>query len=296
MNISQLRTFLAVTDHGSFSEAARVLGISQPAVTMQIQSLEADLGVTLIDRRYRGIDLTEAGRVLEPYARRSTAEVEEARERLASLSGEVSGTLAIAASSTPGSYVVPRLLGSFAATYPAVDVVVTSYDTAGVVEAIESGRAHIGMCGAVVKGAKAVFEPLLSDEIVAVCPPDSPLAFGTHTLAQLAEEDWVIRERGSGTRQVVEAELEAAGIDPARVRAAAQLGTGEGVICAIEGGLGVAMLSLFVARKALSAGTVARIDLGTLQITRPLYSVMPKGTPTRAAVAFHSHLQSKLDV
>jgi len=295
VNISQLRTFLAVVDCGSFSEAAKALGISQPAVTMQIQSLEADLGVTLIDRSYRRVDLTEAGAVLEPYARRSTAEVQAARDELAALSGEVTGALAIAASSTPGSYVVPRVLGSFAAAYPAVDVVLTSHDTAGVVDAVESGRAHVGVCGAIVKGAKVVFEPLITDEVVAICPPGSPLATGRVGLARLAEEDWVIRERGSGTRQVAEAELVAAGIDPGRLRVAAQLGTGEGVLCAIEGGLGVAMLSLLVAEKALALGTVSRVDLGDTRILRPLFTVLPKGTPTRAAMAFQSHLHVELE-
>jgi DNA-binding transcriptional LysR family regulator len=102
VNVSQLRTFIAVVDHGSFSEAARVLGISQPAVTMQIQALEADIAATLLDRGYRKVALTEAGRALLPHARTVIEELEDARESIEAVSETVTGRLAIAASTTPG--------------------------------------------------------------------------------------------------------------------------------------------------------------------------------------------------
>ncbi len=293
MNISQLRTLLLVIDRGSFSEAAKELGISQPAATMQLQTLESDLGVGLLDRRYRRVDLTEAGCVLEPYARRALAELDSAREELAALAGDVTGSLDIAASTTPGAYVIPRLLGAFLAECPRVQVTVTEYDTAGVVEAVESGRAHLGVCGAIVKGARVTFEPLTADEIVAICPPDSPLASRKGvSLAELASVDWVARDTGSGTRQVVEATLAAAKVDPSRPRIVASLGAGEAIVNAVEGGLGVAMLSRYVAEKALAAGTIARVDLAGPALERPFFTVMPKGTPTRAAAAFCAYLRS----
>jgi DNA-binding transcriptional LysR family regulator len=296
VNITQLRTFLAVIDHGSFSDAAKVLGISQPAVTMQLQTLEADLGVTLLDRRYRRIDLTESGRLLEPHARRTLAEVDSARDELAQLSGDVGGQLEIAASTTPGVYVIPRLLGAFLSANPAVSVTVTVHDTADVIAAVEEGRAQIGVVGAVVKGAKVAFKEFAEDELIAICPPSSPFAAKRGVkLSALADADWVAREPGSGTGVMVERELAAAGVDPTRLRVVAQLGTGEAIVSAIEGGLGIAMVSLLVAEKALAQGTVARIDLAGARLRRPLYVVLPKGTPTRAATAFNAHLQLKRD-
>jgi DNA-binding transcriptional LysR family regulator len=291
MNISQLRTFLAVIDCGSFSEAAKALGISQPAVTMQVQSLEADLGVTLLDRRYRRIDLTEAGRVLEPHARRTVAEVDGARDEIEQLAGEVGGRLEIAASTTPGAYVIPGMLGSFVAAYPSVSVTVSVHDTAGVITAVEEGRAQLGVSGAIVKGAKVAFEPLTNDELIAICPPTSPLATRTGVaLSDLADEDWVTREPGSGTRAMAERALEAHGVDPGNLRVVAQLGTGEAIVSAIEGGLGIAIVSRLVARNALELGTVIRVDLAGASIQRPFYTLLPKGTPTRAAAAFSSYL------
>lgn len=295
MNIPQLRTFVAVIEAGSFSEAARQMGVSQPAVTMQMQSLEADAGATLLDRRYRRIDLTEAGRVLLPYARKVLAELECAREEIAALSGAVTGRLVIAASTTPGVYVIPRLLGPFLAENPQVGVTITVHDTSEVVEAVESGRANFGVTGAVVKGAKVTFAPIGTDELVVICAPSSPLAKRTAVpLTDLAEANWVTRESGSGTRQVSEAFLADNGLDPAELCVAVELGTGEAIVSAVEGGLGVAMLSSHVAEKALALGTVARVDLDTPPAVRTYFAVLPKGTPTHAAEVFSAFLLERL--
>lgn len=295
MNTQQLRTFVAVVEHGSFSEAARALGVSQPAVTMQIQSLEGALGATLLDRRYRRVDLTEAGRTLLPHARRVLTQIEEAADEIAALSGTVTGRLTIAASTTPGVYVIPRLLGEFISANPEVGVTIEVHDTAAVVEAVESGRAHIGMTGATVRGARATFEELGRDELLLICAPKHRLAAAKGVaLADLADEAWVLRESGSGTRQVSERLLADHGLDPEELRVAVELGTGEAIISAIEGGLGVAVLSRHVAAKALELGSVVAVDAKGLPATRPFYLVTPKGTPTRAAGAFQMHLRDAL--
>lgn len=295
MNTQQLRTFVTVVEVGSFSDAARSMGISQPAVTMQIQGLESAVGATLLDRRYRRIDLTEAGRTLLPYARRVLAQIEEAHDELASLSGSVTGRLTISASTTPGVYVIPRLLGTFIAAHPEVGITIEVHDTAAVVEAVESGHAQFGMTGATVRGARIAFEELGTDELVLICAPDSPLATRTGVaLADLADESWVMRESGSGTRQVAERLLTDHGLESEEVRVAVELGTGEAIVSAVEGGLGISILSRHVAGKAIELGTVVAVDAIGLPATRPFYAIMPKGTPTRAAHAFLEHLRAHL--
>ncbi len=295
MNVQQLRAFVTVVEHGSFSEAARVLGVSQPAVTMQMQALESDVGATLLDRRYRRVDLTEAGATLLPHARRVIEQLESAREEIAALSGVVTGRLTIAASTTPGVYVIPRLLGAFLEAHPQVGVTITVHDTAEVVEAVESGHAHLGVTGAMVRGARATFEELGRDELVLICPRESPLAARRGVpLAELASERWVLRESGSGTRQVAERLVADHGLDPNELEVAAELGTGEAIVSAVEGGLGVSILSRYVTAKALELGTVAQVDALGLPATRPFYAILPKGTPTRAAAAFLSHLSTEL--
>ncbi len=295
MNVAQLRTFVTVVDQGSFSEAARVMGISQPAVTMQVQALEAAVGATLLDRRYRRVDLTEAGRTLLPHARQVLDQLESAKNELAELSGTVTGRLAIAASTTPGVYVIPRLLGDFIAANPEVGVTIAVHDTAEVVELVESGRAQLGVTGATVRGARATFEELGTDELVLICPPGDPLATRTGVaLSGLADATWVLRESGSGTRQIAEKVLADNGLDPQELRVAVELGTGEAIVSAVEGGLGLSIVSRYVAAKALELGTVALVDAVGLPATRPFYAVFAKGTPTRAAQAFHEHLRAAL--
>lgn len=295
MNVQQLRTFVTVVDHGSFSDAARVLGVSQPAVTMQMQSLESDVGATLLDRRYRRIDLTEAGRALLPHARRVLEQLDSARREIDALSGTVTGRLTIAASTTPGVYVIPRLLGAFLEANHEVGVTITVHDTAEVIEAVESGHADFGITGAVVRGARVTFEEVGRDELVLICPPEDHLASRVDVpLASLADRAWVLRESGSGTRQISERLIAEHGLDPEELRIAVELGTGEAIVSAVEGGLGIAILSRLVAAKAIELGTVKEVDALGLPAPRPFYAVLPKGTPTRAAAAFHEHLEAML--
>lgn len=289
MNVQHLRAFVAVVDHGSFSEAARVLGISQPAVTMQIQGLESDIGATLLDRHYRRIDLTEAGRVLLPHARRVLEQIRGAQEEIEALDDMVTGHLVIAASTTPGVYIVPRILGSFIAAYPEVGVTLFVGDSMQVAEAVESGAAQIGITGATVPGTRVHFEEAGHDELVLIRPVGwddrTPV-----TLSQLSDVPWIMRESGSGTRQVTESLFAAHGVEADELRVVVELGAGEAIVCAVEGGLGYAIVSRHVASKALRLGSVEEVVLTGIPASRPLYVAVPRGTQTRAARAFHEHL------
>ena len=295
MNVTQLRAFVSVVDLGSFSEAARQSGISQPAVTMQIKALESEVGATLLERRYHRVNLTEAGHALLPHARNILAELGRAGEDIAALSDSITGRLVIAASTTPGDYVIPRLLGDFVRMHPQVHVEIAVHDTAGAVAAVASGEADLGVCGAETPSAKVVFEELGCDEIVTICPLDHPLAGQTDVpFSALAEADWVGRETGSGTGRTVRAALESHGVDPDELRVIAELGSGEAIVSAVEGGLGIAMLSERVASKALQLGTIARVEVEGPSIRRTFFIVVPNTTPTRAADAFRAYLREAL--
>lgn len=295
MNLAQLRTFIAVVEHASFSAAARALGLSQPAVTMQVQALESDLGVTLLDRRYRKVELTEAGRALLPHARKLMAGIEEARLDLEGMSGTVSGRLTIAASTTPGQYVLPRLLGGFLKKHPDVGVTLRVFDTTDVVSAVEEGEAHLGMTGAQVHGARVAYERLGSDDLVLVCPPGHPLASRSAVkIAELVDEPFIVREAGSGTRMVSEEVMRRSGIDPAELRVVMELGTNEAVLSAVEGGMGIGIVSNWVAEKAIKLGTVSAVAAPEFPLARPLFLVLPRTTLTRAAEALAEHLRGEL--
>ncbi len=295
MNIAQLRAFIEVVDHGSFSEAARVLGLSQPAVTMQIQGLESDLGVTLLERRYRKVEPTEAGRELIPHARTVLDELEEARDQLERLTGEVTGHLTLAASTTPGQYVLPRLLGAFVAANPEVTLSVIVRDTAEVVDLIETGEAQLGMTGAQIPGSKAVYEVVGVDRLLLVCPTSHPLAKAKAVpLTRVAEEPFIVREEGSGTRLVFEEALREGGVEPGDLRVVLELATSEAIVSAVEGGLGIAAVSHWMADKSLALGTIAEVDCPDFPVERPLYAVRGRGELRRAAQVLLELMRSEL--
>lgn len=295
MNISQLRAFVTVVERGSFSAAARDMGISQPAVTMQVQALEADIGATLLDRAYRRVDMTEAGRALLPHARKVLEQLESARTDIAAISGTVSGRLRIAASTTPGVYVIPGLLGAFVERFPEVGVSVAVADTAQVVEAVEAGAADIGVAGSLVRGARAHFEEIGRDELVLIAAPAHRLAKTKGVpLSELCDDTWVFRESGSGTRQAAERLLTDHDLDVAELRIAVELGNGEAILSAVEGRLGIAIVSRYVAQRALQLSTVVEVEAFGMPAPRPLYAVLPKGTMSRAAGEFYEHLKGAL--
>ena len=295
VNISQLKAFLAVVEHGSFSEAARAMGVSQPAVTMQVQALESDIGAILLDRRYRRVDLTEAGRALLPHARRVLDELDRARTEIENMSEQVTGRVTLAASTTPGQYVVPRMLGAFLRANPEVAASIVIADTAKVVELVDTGEAQLGMVGAKVRGARATFEEAGADELVLIADPASPLLAREGVLLRdLLEEPFIMREPGSGTRQVTESVLRAEGIDPGDLQVVTELGTSEAIVRAVEGGLGLGVVSRWVVEKALELKTVVEVPVGGFPVTRPFYLVLPRGPMTRAADAFAEHLRSEM--
>ncbi len=293
MNVSQLKAFVMVVEHESFSEAARAMGISQPAVTMQVQALESAVGATLLERRYRAVGLTEAGRALLPHARTVLAELELARQELEALSETVTGRVAIAASTTPGQYVLPRLLGGFVAEHPDVGVAVEVMDTSAVIDAVAAGDAQMGVTGAEVAGTKVVFEPWGTDELVVVCAPADELAGRSNVpLSVLAEHPFIMREAGSGTRIVAEGVLHAGGVDPADLNVVMELGTNEAVVSAVEGGMGVGIVSRWVADKALSLRTVAEVDAEGFPHSRPLFIATGRIGASRATEALLEYLRS----
>lgn len=295
LNVTQLRAFVTVVEHGSFSEAARFMGLSQPAVTMQIQALESDLGVTLLERRYRRVEMTEAGRALLPYARAVLGQLEAAREEIEHISGSVGGHLRIAASTTPGQYVLPKLLGSFLREHPDAGVSLRIHDTAEVVDAVESGEAHLGMTGAPIPGARVEQAQTGHDRLVLVCPPDSHLIDSESlTLADIAEEPFIVRENGSGTRMVFEETLRADNVEPSELRVVLELGTSEAIVNAVEGGMGVGVVSRWVAEKALRLGTISEVSVPPFPVERPFYVVTPRGNLRHAAEALVQHLQEGL--
>src|SRR5207253_3926280 len=212
MDTRQLAAFCAVVERKSFSQAAERLGVTQPAVSLQIRSLEQRLGRQLLDRSGRRVEPTEAGLRLYASAQRLLALEEQLLEDvLGDEEGELTGTLELGASTGPGGAVVPVLLCQFQEAHPDVRVRLAVSVTQTVVEQVADRQLELGIVGAARRHRGVVFEPFFRDEVVLACPAGHRFAGETVTLDDLRAERVLVIPGGAGVRQVIEDELRAAG-------------------------------------------------------------------------------------
>jgi len=269
-----LRCVLAVAEEGTFSRAAERLGITQPAVSMSIRNLEKDLGVTLFDRSPGRCSLTPEGeRLLE-----LVGEVLRSEERLfqaaRELLGEPRGVVEAAASNIPGEYLLPRLIRGFRALFPRVDVRVLVTDSREVLRLLKEGASELGFTGEEPRGAGWAIHPIAPDRLVLVAPPDHPLAGKRLKGAdRLREEEFILREAGSGTRSLMLRALEEAGIGPRELKVAAELGSTGSVIEAVQEGAGLSMVSTWAALEHLTAGRLSLVEMSGLVARRDFLAV-----------------------
>src|ERR671935_688582 len=208
MDTRQLAAFCAVVERRSFSQAADKLGVTQPAVSLQVRALEKRLGTQLLDRSGRRVEPTEAGLRLYRGAQRLLA-LEEQVIAEVGLEGseELTGTFEIGASTGPGGIVVAQLLCEFAGRHPGLQVTLWVFDTQTIVERVAARELELGVVGAARRHRGVAFEPFFRDPVVLVCPPGHPLAGRTVTLDELRAADLVVMQEGAGVRQLLEDEL-----------------------------------------------------------------------------------------
>ena len=296
MDTRQLAAFCAVVERKSFSQAAERLGVTQPAVSLQVRSLEKRLGRKLLDRSGRRVEPTEAGAALYRSAQRMLQLEEQLVDELqAADGGELGGTLHVGASTGPGSTVVPVLLCEFQRANPGVAVSLSISDTQSVVERVAEREIELGVVGAARRHRGVVFEPFFRDEVVLAVPPQHGFANRTVTLAELREEPLVVMQEGAGVRQVIEDELRRAGIRLRELEPRLELGLQESAKAAVVAGYGVTFISRAAVSADLAAGTLATARVEGLDPARDISLVRSAGrSPTRAAEAFLEFARERL--
>jgi DNA-binding transcriptional LysR family regulator len=286
MDTRQLAAFCAVVEKRSFSQAAERLGVTQPAVSLQIRALENRLGVQLVDRSGRRVEPTEAGQRLYRNAQRILAAEEQLLDELAD--GErMAGRFELGASTGPGGSVVPIILGELAQTYPELSVALTVADTHRIVELVADRALELGVVGFAKRHRSVVFEPLFRDQVVLACPPGHRFAGKTITLEELKEEPLLLMQEGAGVREAIEDALRAAGMRSRDFDARLELGLQESVRTAVEAGFGVTFISRSAIEAALASGTLTEARVEGLEPSRDIFLARATGrTLTRAAQAF----------
>jgi DNA-binding transcriptional LysR family regulator len=296
MDTRQLAAYCAVVERKSFSRAAEQLGLTQPAVSQQIRSLEKRFGRQLLDRSGRRVEPTEAGRRLYRRAQRLLAlEQQLVDDVVAETDGKLTGTVQIGASTGPGGGVVPLLLCEFHLRNPGVEVSLSVFDTQRVIELVAERELELGVVGAARPHRSVVFEPLFRDEVVLVCAPGHRFAGRRLTLEQLREETLVVMQEGAGVRQVIEDELRHAGARLRDFDVRLELGLQESVKSAVAAGYGVSFISRSAVEAELSAGTLTAAQVEGLEPSREISLVRATGRPlTHAAEAFVAFARERL--
>jgi DNA-binding transcriptional LysR family regulator len=288
MDTRQLAAFCAVVERRSFSQAAERLGVTQPAVSLQIRSLEQRLGRQLLDRSGRRVEPTEAGLRLYASAQRLLQAEEQLLEELDfDDDGVVTGNLELGASTGPGGTVVPVILCEFQERHPGVHVRLSVSDTQTVVAQVAQRELELGIVGAGRRHRGVSFEPFFRDEVVLAVPAAHALAGKAITLEQLKAEPLIVMQDGAGVRQVLEDELRKSGARLRDLDVRLELGLQESVRSAVLAGHGVTFISRLAIESDLAAGLLATARVRGLDPVREIFLARASGrSETRAARAF----------
>jgi DNA-binding transcriptional LysR family regulator len=296
MDTRQLAAFCAVVERRSFSQAAERLGVTQPAVSLQVRALEKRLGTQLLDRSGRRVEPTEAGMTLYRGAQRLLALEDQLVNQLAAgAEGALSGELSLGASTGPAAILVPQLLCEFQAVNRGVKVVLEVHDTATVVDLVAERELELGIVGAARRRRGVRFEPFFRDEVILACPPGHAFAGRTVTLEELRTEPLIVMQEGAGVRQVVDDELRRLGTRLRDLDVPLVLGLQESVRSAVVGGYGVTFISRTAVEAELAAGTLADARVEGMDGTRQIWLARGTGrAATRAAEAFVAFARDRL--
>jgi len=288
MDTRQLAAFCAVVERRSFSQAAERLGVTQPAVSLQMRTLEKRLGTQLLDRSGRRVEPTEAGWRLYRGAQRILAlESQLVADVAATGEGDLAGDLLLGASTGPAAVAVPVALAEFQRQNPNVRVFLTVSDTHSIVERVAARELEFGIVGAARRHRGVRFEPFFADQVILVCPADHPFANRTVTLEELRGERLILMQEGAGVRQIVEDALRRRGVRLRDLDVRLELGLQESVRRAVEAGYGVTFISRTAVEADLTAGRLAEARVEGLDATREISLASATGRArTRVADAF----------
>jgi DNA-binding transcriptional LysR family regulator len=282
VEFDHLATFLGVLEHGSFTRAAEVLGLSQSTVSFHVKALETSVGVKLIDRGRDGVDTTAHGRVLRRYAAQLLTLRNEAESALRAIDEGLTGYVLVAASTIVGEYLLPRSLARLRESHVGVSVSVAVSDSRRAIASLLAGEADVALVGGMPRDRRLTVRPFAHDEIVLVGPGAGgvePAADGS-----LASTPLVLRREGSGTREAV-ADVLAAALANARAGTTVEVGSTEAVKRCVEAGLGLGFVSRIAISDELEAGRLRIVEVRGLPIRREFHIALRKGATLPPAAA-----------
>lgn len=294
MEDHKLKVFCTVADTKSFSKASEIIHLTQPAVSLQIQALEELYETKLFDRSSSTVALTPAGEILYKYAKEILALYSAAEKNIGELTGLVKGSISVGASTTIGNHLLPTVIADFRKTHPKIKIHLSVGNTKRIVEFLNSGNIDIGLVEGDVARQKLIVEKLISDELVVIVPPLHPWAKKKEiSIYDVTKEPFVLREEGSGTRQILEKYLNKHGISTHDMKASMMLGSTEAIKEAVESGIGISIVSRWAARKENKYGSLKLLSLKEEKFFRDFSLIFHKNAIASHAVdEFLTYLKS----
>ena len=277
MEDHKLRVFCAVAETKSFSKASELIHLTQPAVSLQVQAMEELYETRLFDRSGNAINLTPAGEILYKRAKEILALYAEAQKNISEITGAIKGSLAIGASSTIGNYLLPSIISAFKKKVPQVNISLVVSNTKTITEKLNAGEIDIALVEGDVSKQRFAVETLLSDELVVVMSPAHPWAERRNIPGiEMTKEPLIMREEGSGTRQIILKHLEDHGIKLDNLKITLVLGSTEAIKSAVEEGMGVSILSAWAVRQAIKHGILKATTFKDVKFHRNFSIISPK--------------------
>lgn len=294
MEDHKLKVFCTVAETKSFSKTSEIIYLTQPAVSLQVQALEELYETKLFDRSSNTISLTPAGEILYKYAKDILGLYAELDKEIGKITGLIKGSITIGASTTIGNYMLPAIIADFKRTHPKIRINLHIKNTKRVVELLTSGTLDMGLVEGEVAKNKVKSDPLVADELILIVPPLHPwVKRKVVSILELTKEPFIIREEGSGTRQVIEKYLTSHGISTGDMKIALVAGGTASIKEAVENGMGVSIISKWAIRKEVKYGTLKIINLKEEKMLRNFSMLLPKNAVmTHSVDEFTSYLKA----
>ncbi|GGH81458.1 DNA-binding transcriptional LysR family regulator [Pullulanibacillus pueri] len=270
MNLKKIQTFVLVIKKASFSEVAEILGVTQPAVSSQVKGLEKELGVRLLERHSTYVEPTVAGRYVYEMGQQLLEKWQELETGIQHFPQTLTGTIRIGTSTIPGTYLLPHWIGGFHQRFPQMNILNEVSDSREIESRLLNKKVDIAVTGAPIVSKNIVSEAIAADALVLIAPKDHPLGKLTAPvqLSDLVMYPFVFREEGSGTRSRMEIEMSNHGLNLQDIQIAAQFGSTEAILTAVEVGIGISYVSKWAAVQAVKADRVQLIPtVNTFQQT-----------------------------
>jgi LysR family transcriptional regulator, transcriptional activator of the cysJI operon len=274
LNFEHLRIFYMASMKKNFSETAKALHMSQPSVSLQIRQLEESLGTKLFNRTTKKVYLTPAGELLSKSAEMILKQVNETKKEIQLLEQSVHGNLIIGASLTIGEYILPYVFGEFKRKYPNVNIILKIYNSQQIAEKLNDEEINLGFIESMISYPQFVQEAFLDDELMVISSDHIPDATDTEiTIEKLFNLPLILREEGSGTRQVIEEALRKYNFNPAKLNVILELENTESIKSSVESGMGISIISKVAVQKELTLKTIKSYSIKDINLKRSLYYI-----------------------